>query len=412
MLTPSSFRVTPRTLHAWSRGATSATFRSFRGAAARASPAAPCRSEAASCRLERLAAVRSFDPLCGGSRSRRACAPLTCGASRARAASSSARPRRRRAVARRGNIATNAGGPHAFKYGVTGAWVLGLEAVLAPGEIVAVGGPVRKDVAGYDLKSLLIGSEGTLGVITAAWLRLCRRRRLPPRGRFLRDRRGRREALGADRRERPGRGGTRVPRRRHAGGGRRLVPGRSSCRRRLPGHRGGRRVARGGRADCAPRWSRASAMGPCQFARPTPRRSCGAGETEYVRGHLPAGRQGERGRRRPVERVAEGIEGIREIGRATGSRPAPGATRATATCTRPSSSTPGDAEALDARERAVDELFELVLRLGGTLSGEHGIGAVKRTHIGRYLSPRALLLQQQIKQAFDPKNLLNPGKKM
>src|SRR5256885_14316028 len=71
-----------------------------------------------------------------------------------------------------GNIATNAGGPHAFKYGATGAWVTGLEAVVPPGEIVAVGGSVRKDVAGYDLKSLLIGSEGTLGVVTAAWLKL------------------------------------------------------------------------------------------------------------------------------------------------------------------------------------------------------------------------------------------------
>src|SRR5881409_1073350 len=71
-----------------------------------------------------------------------------------------------------GNIATNAGGPHAFKYGVTGAWVTGLEAVVPPGEVVAVGGSARKDVAGYDLKSLLIGSEGTLGVVTAAWLRL------------------------------------------------------------------------------------------------------------------------------------------------------------------------------------------------------------------------------------------------
>src|SRR5213593_4647691 len=71
-----------------------------------------------------------------------------------------------------GNIATNAGGPHAFKYGVTGAWVTGLEAVVPPGEIVEIGGAIRKDVAGYDLKSLLIGSEGTLGVITAAWLKL------------------------------------------------------------------------------------------------------------------------------------------------------------------------------------------------------------------------------------------------
>ena len=63
-----------------------------------------------------------------------------------------------------GNIATNAGGPHAFKYGVTGAWVTGLEAVVPPGEMIAVGGPIRKDVAGYDLKGLLVGSEGTLGV--------------------------------------------------------------------------------------------------------------------------------------------------------------------------------------------------------------------------------------------------------
>src|ERR1700712_3014057 len=70
-----------------------------------------------------------------------------------------------------GNLATNAGGPHAFKYGVTGRWVTGVEAVIAPGELVTFGGPVRKDVAGLDLRSLLIGSEGTLGIITAAWLR-------------------------------------------------------------------------------------------------------------------------------------------------------------------------------------------------------------------------------------------------
>src|SRR5437868_1027456 len=71
-----------------------------------------------------------------------------------------------------GNIACNAGGPHAFKYGVTGNWVTGLEVVIPPGEIVHVGGPLRKDVAGYDVKNLLVGSEGTLGLITAAWLKL------------------------------------------------------------------------------------------------------------------------------------------------------------------------------------------------------------------------------------------------
>ncbi len=71
-----------------------------------------------------------------------------------------------------GNVAENAGGPHAAKYGVTGKWVLGLEAVFADGRVTVTGGKTRKDVAGYDLTSLLVGSEGTLAVVTAAWLRL------------------------------------------------------------------------------------------------------------------------------------------------------------------------------------------------------------------------------------------------
>src|SRR3954454_20832016 len=71
-----------------------------------------------------------------------------------------------------GNIATNAGGPHAFKYGVVGDWVTGLEAAIPPGELISVGGPIRKDVAGDDIERLLVGSEGTLGIITAAWLKL------------------------------------------------------------------------------------------------------------------------------------------------------------------------------------------------------------------------------------------------
>lgn len=71
-----------------------------------------------------------------------------------------------------GNVAENAGGPHAARYGVTGRWVLGLEAVLADGRLLVTGGKTRKDVAGFDLTSLLVGSEGTLAVVTKAWLRL------------------------------------------------------------------------------------------------------------------------------------------------------------------------------------------------------------------------------------------------
>ncbi|MDD8012211.1 MAG: FAD-linked oxidase C-terminal domain-containing protein [Acidobacteriota bacterium] len=71
-----------------------------------------------------------------------------------------------------GNVAENAGGPRCFKYGVTGNYVLGLEAFLMNGEKVRLGAETIKNVAGYDLKSLLVGSEGTLAVVTRVTVRL------------------------------------------------------------------------------------------------------------------------------------------------------------------------------------------------------------------------------------------------
>jgi D-lactate dehydrogenase (cytochrome) len=71
-----------------------------------------------------------------------------------------------------GNLATNAGGTAVLRYGMTRELVLGLEAVLADGSVISQLAPLRKDNTGYDLKSLLVGSEGTLGVITAASLKL------------------------------------------------------------------------------------------------------------------------------------------------------------------------------------------------------------------------------------------------
>ena len=71
-----------------------------------------------------------------------------------------------------GNLATNAGGLRCVKYGVTRDAVLGLEVVLADGRILHTGGKTVKNVAGYDLSRLFVGSEGTLGIITAATLRL------------------------------------------------------------------------------------------------------------------------------------------------------------------------------------------------------------------------------------------------
>ncbi|MHB1131456.1 MAG: FAD-binding oxidoreductase [Chloroflexota bacterium] len=81
-----------------------------------------------------------------------------------------------------GNVAENAGGPRGVKYGVTRDYVLGLEVVLADGRVLQTGGKQIKNVTGYDLTRLMVGSEGTLGVVTKAILRLLP---LPPYHRSL-----------------------------------------------------------------------------------------------------------------------------------------------------------------------------------------------------------------------------------
>lgn len=73
-----------------------------------------------------------------------------------------------------GNIATNAGGVRVIRYGLTRQWVLGLQVVLASGEVLELGGALEKDNTGADLRQLFIGSEGTLGIITEATLKLAR----------------------------------------------------------------------------------------------------------------------------------------------------------------------------------------------------------------------------------------------
>jgi glycolate oxidase len=71
-----------------------------------------------------------------------------------------------------GNVATNAGGPRCLKYGVTRNYVIGLEVVLANGQVLRTGGRVHKNKTGFDLISLFVGSEGLLGVVTTITLRL------------------------------------------------------------------------------------------------------------------------------------------------------------------------------------------------------------------------------------------------
>lgn len=81
-------------------------------------------------------------------------------------------PNSRDSCAIGGNLAANAGGPRAFKYGVTREYVMGMEVVLADGTVLKLGRETRKGVTGYDLTALMVGSEGTLGIVTEATLRL------------------------------------------------------------------------------------------------------------------------------------------------------------------------------------------------------------------------------------------------
>jgi glycolate oxidase subunit GlcD len=311
-----------------------------------------------------------------------------------------------------GNIATNAGGPHAFKYGVTGAWVLGLEAVLAPGELVRIGGPVRKDVAGFDLKSLLIGSEGTLGVITAAWLRL-----IPapevflPVAAFYEG-----VAAGAEALTRVVANGLAVAALEYLDGGTLAAAG-GSFPDGVPDRAGFIVLAEadGSRAEAERlRGEIVDALGEGALEVRTP----DAGALWRWRDGVSMAVTAQRGGKVsedvvvPFDRIAEGIEGTLEIGRRHGLEACSWGHAGDGNLHSTFLVTPGDADELERCERASDDLFELALRLGGSISGEHGVGAVKRSHVEQYLSPPVLAAQSGIKRLFDPKNLLNPGKKL
>jgi FAD/FMN-containing dehydrogenase len=113
----------------------------------------------------------------------------------------------------------------------------------------------------------------------------------------------------------------------------------------------------------------------------------------------------------PLDRLSEAIEESLEIGRRLGV-PACSWGHAGDGNLHTTFMLAGDDEAeLALAPRLSEQLFELALRLGGTISGEHGVGFVKRNWLARQLGPRAFELHGAVKRAFDPQNLLNPGKK-
>jgi len=312
-----------------------------------------------------------------------------------------------------GNVATNAGGPHALKYGVTGAWVAGLEVVLAPGELVQVGGWAAKDVAGYDMKSLLIGAEGTLGVITAVRLRL-----LPaPEAAialvvFLSTREqgcaAMLDVLAAGLRlsvldfmdgETLKMTAGAYPGEVSAGAGFALICEVDGSHAEAQAQReallellGDGALAIDEQRDARALWRWRDGANPAVTA------ARGAKVSEDVVF--------------PLERLAEGLERFEQMASAHRLRSCAwghggdGNVHATVLVD------PSNEAELDAAEAVGEQLFGLVVELGGSVAGEHGVGWLKRGRLESQWDARALELHEQIKHAFDPKGLLNPGKKL
>jgi len=314
-----------------------------------------------------------------------------------------------------GNLAECAGGPRAVKYGVTRDYVLGLETVLPTGEIIKTGVKTAKGVAGYDLTRLLIGSEGTLGVITQMTLKLLP---LPESVRTMtasfNDLEKAAEAVSEIIRR-----GI-VPRtiefmdkasiicvenylktKISSGAGSLLlieVDGRAdeteSAIRRLADictflGAGEVRIAET-REESAIIWKARKAISPALFTYAPDK----INEDIVV----------------PRSRIPDMVRKIDEMKKRTG-------------LTMVSFGHAGDGNIhfnimLDKKNRqdmkkaeaAIEELFDYTVELGGTISGEHGIGITKAAYMTKEIGPVEIELMKNIKKLFDPKGILNPGK--
>jgi glycolate oxidase len=315
-----------------------------------------------------------------------------------------------------GNIACNAGGPRCLKYGVTGDYVLGLTVVLPDGRVLRTGGKPIKDVVGYDLAALFTGSEGTLGVIVEALLRLV------PKPRFVRTALAEFASLDDASRsvnailsagivpvalelmdetaiaciEEAMRLG--LPLDVEAmliletdGSNQAAVLEEIETSARICRETGARgvRVA-GSEAERAALWRARRSVSP-SLARKAPNK---LGEDITV----------------PRTAIPEAIRRIKAISARHGlpvvvfGHAGDGNLHPNILFDR------RDAGQWAAVERMVEEIFDVSLALGGTLSGEHGVGALKRPYLEKALGPLSIEIQQKIKQVLDPLGIMNPGK--
>jgi glycolate oxidase len=316
-----------------------------------------------------------------------------------------------------GNVAECAGGPRAFKYGVTKQYVLGLEAVLANGDVIRTGGKVVKNVVGYDLTQLLVGSEGTLAVLTQIILRLIPK---PPVRATMR-------ATFTD-----------VTQAVHAVTGMiraRVIPAAlelidGDCLAAVSTYLGGRSLAPDGtgallliEVDGLPEQIDAEAM--------RVREAClAAGATSLLQADDEAERQELWSVRReispslkvitplkfnhdvvvPKARVPQLFTLVDDIRRRFDLRIPCFGHVGDGNIHVNIMVTPGDALEERRAHEAERVLFEGVVALEGSISGEHGIGFAKAPYLGLELTPATIAAMRAVKAAFDPQGILNPGK--
>ena len=315
-----------------------------------------------------------------------------------------------------GNLGTNAGGLCCVKYGVTRDAVLGLEVVMADATVLRLGGKNVKDVAGYGLIPLLVGSQGTLGLITDATLRL--RPTPPPRATMLAffsslDAAGQAVAgmtaagLGPVTLELMDGFTIRAVDDVHKLGLDRDAAAMLLVESDLPGG------AATSEMDAAePICEAAGATLVVRAADPQEADWLRQGRRLAFRAleHLGVARMEDVGV--PRSRVPEMLRAIEEIGVrhrltiGTFGHAGDGNLHPTFVLDR----NEDEAASVPRLEAARNDLYEAALALGGTVTGEHGIGVARRDWLVRQRGEDAVAVMRAIKHALDPQGLLNPGR--
>ena len=316
-----------------------------------------------------------------------------------------------------GNVAECAGGPRAFKYGTTKQYVLGLEAVLPTGEVIETGGKVVKNVVGYDLTHLLVGSEGTLAIITRIILRLVPKPQLQATLR----------AAFADV-ESAVLAVSEIVRHRVVPASLELVDGESL--EAVARAQGVRSLAPEGTAALLLIEVDGTPSAVSEEAARVEEACRAAAAIEILRARDDAERQELWRVRREISLSLRTIDALKfnhDVVVPKGRIPELFALVARIReayqlripCFGHAGDgnihvnimvSPDDAGEVQRAHDAERVLFEGVVALEGSISGEHGIGFSKAPFLPIELSPDEIALMKRVKQAFDPHNLLNPGK--